>query len=364
MIFQTFDSSDIVAGRVQPVSTGLWANGEPIWTNFYTSSLQTRPTGSSNFDPLNGLYYTNVYDANPATTVTADIYFSVTYGHMAGSGSSEFDLNTNTGSLIKPTQAIYGQYRNLLLTPDDSMFTFQSGSLDVSVNVDSPDIYVINFKSDKVKDRLDAGQFALRISGSNGAFTFIDDSRQNSTILSTTGGKRFNIISGSLSSAYITGNTYQAVGSVYPDLGIIVLNPTALSEIVGNTSLGSLSTPASSLPEFAMMHRRLFSALAPNSNGSITARVTEYVPSRHYFIRIKNQNFNYSNNPSFVISNNESAINAGNLRFSEFSSDPKVFITTVGLYTESNDLVAVAKFSQPILKDFSNEILAKIKIDM
>jgi hypothetical protein len=54
----------------------------------------------------------------------------------------------------------------------------------------------------------------------------------------------------------------------------------------------------------------------------------------------------------------------GKLRFTDFYSNPKVYITTVGLYNETNDLVAVAKLSQPLLKDFTNECLIKIKIDV
>jgi hypothetical protein len=171
-------------------------------------------------------------------------------------------------------------------------------------------------------------------------------------------------VSGSLSTGQIgPGDVYKAIGAVYPDLGIIVFNPTVLQQIVGNSPMGPLGTPAAAISNFAMMHRRFYSALAPNSNASVTARVTEYVPSRHYFVRVKNQNFNYSNNPSFVISSDEDPINAGNLRFSSFSTDPKVYITTVGLYNDNNDLVAVAKLSQPILKDFSAECLIKIRLD-
>ena len=44
-------------------------------------------------------------------------------------------------------------------------------------------------------------------------------------------------------------------------------------------------------------------------------------------------------------------------------SNPKVFITTVGLYSDSNELVAVAKLSQPISKDFSKEALIRVKLD-
>jgi hypothetical protein len=97
------------------------------------------------------------------------------------------------------------------------------------------------------------------------------------------------------------------------------------------------------------------------------ARVTEYVAARHFFVRVKNQEFNYSNNPTFVISSDEAVNNpqdVGKLRFTDFYTNPKVYITTVGLYNESNDLVAVAKLSQPLLKDFTNECLIKIKIDI
>ena len=43
--------------------------------------------------------------------------------------------------------------------------------------------------------------------------------------------------------------------------------------------------------------------------------------------------------------------------------NPKTFITTVGLYNNSGDLVAVAKTSQPIAKDFTKEALIRVKLD-
>jgi hypothetical protein len=98
----------------------------------------------------------------------------------------------------------------------------------------------------------------------------------------------------------------------------------------------------------------------------LKARVTEYVPARHFFVRVKNQEFNYSNNPTFVINDTDnpaSSQDIGKLRFADFSTDPKVYVTTVGLYNESNDLVAVAKLSQPVLKDFANECLIRIRLD-
>ena len=43
--------------------------------------------------------------------------------------------------------------------------------------------------------------------------------------------------------------------------------------------------------------------------------------------------------------------------------NPTTYITTVGLYNDSGDLVAVAKLSQPVVKDFTKEALIRVKLD-
>lgn len=373
MIFKKFDSTDIVAGRTQPVSTGLWSDGTSSWGEFYTSSRQAQQS-SSKFEPLNGLYYTNVYDA-PTGSANADIYFSISYGHIAGSGSSAFDTGSSQGSLIYPTKAIYNQYKNLLLAPGDAAFSFVSSSITEPVT-SSNEIYAIAFRSSKYKDRLDPGQFELTLSGSSAftgtsTLTLIDDSRDNPDTGVQTGGKRYNLIRGTLENGPAKTRNYEAFGLMYPDLGIIILNPQKIAEVIGTVEEKSLYFKQSEWGDaFAKMNQTMFNAVRLGARySSMKARVTEYVPARHFFVRVKNQEYNYSNNPTFVISNSE-AISAGTpqdvgkLRFSDFYTNPKVYITTVGLYNESNDLVAVAKLSQPLLKDFTNECLIKIKIDV
>lgn len=373
MIFKQFDSTDIVAGRTQPVSTGLWSDGTSSWNAFYTSSRQAQQSASQ-FEPLNGLYYTNVYDA-PTGSVNADIYFSISYGHYAGSGSSDFDTGSAQGSLLFPTKAIYNQYRNLLLTPGDSKFTFVTSSISGS-GVNSDDIYAISFRNAKYKDRLDPGQFELTLSGSGvggtgNRVTLIDDSRSNPDTGIQSGYKRYNLIAGTLADGAAQTGNYQGIGLMYPDLGIIILNPAKVQALIGKIDGYSLywNTATNEWSgQFAKMNSLLFKSIKLGAAYSgMKARVTEYVPARHFFVRVKNQEYNYSNNPTFVISENDNPSNSqdiGKLRFSDFYTNPKVYITTVGLYNESNDLVAVAKLSQPLLKDFTNECLIKIKIDV
>ena len=161
---------------------------------------------------------------------------------------------------------------------------------------------------------------------------------------------------------------------MYPSLGLIVLNPSVIAAAVGPVTFRGISgfqlnNPTSSLwaGDFARMSDLMYETIRIGATmGSMKARVTEYVPARHFFVRVKNQELNYSNNPTFVITAQDSPASAqdiGKLRFADFANDPKVYVTTVGLYNDSNDLVAVAKLSQPALKDFTNELLIRIRLD-
>ncbi len=105
------------------------------------------------------------------------------------------------------------------------------------------------------------------------------------------------------------------------------------------------------------------------SSDNMRIRRSEYVPSRHYFVRVKNRDFNYSNNPTFTYSTaTTDAVTGeirqrGDIKQSDFLTDPKVYPTSVGLYNSNNELVAVAKLSRPAQKTFSNELLIKVRLD-
>ena len=67
--------------------------------------------------------------------------------------------------------------------------------------------------------------------------------------------------------------------------------------------------------------------------------------------------FNYSENPSFITGS------TGEVIYSQFINNPQTYITTVGLYNDSNELLAVAKLSRPLQKDFTSELLVRVKLD-
>lgn len=83
----------------------------------------------------------------------------------------------------------------------------------------------------------------------------------------------------------------------------------------------------------------------------------EVITSNYIFIRARNAEFNYSTNPSFVDPT------TGGVLYTDFITAPQTFITTVGLYNDNGDLLAVAKLSKPLKKDFTKEALIRVKLD-
>ena len=98
----------------------------------------------------------------------------------------------------------------------------------------------------------------------------------------------------------------------------------------------------------------MFNAISGGAD--FQARRTENVSTSHYFVRVQNREFNFSNNPTF-------SDTTGSFAQTTFETDPKVYITSIGLYNDSNELLAVAKTSQPIRKTFDSEALIKVKLD-
>jgi hypothetical protein len=352
-IYKRFGEFDKVNAKVEIVTTGLWANDSGSLNLFFTASTQT--TAQS------GKYYYNVYDQNPLTSETEEVQFAIAYGHVDGSGS--VDLATDDNALL-PTKATYAQYKSMLLDPTDTKFQFDNAS---GVATDANGIYVINVARARYREKMDAGNWSLSLSGSNGLFTFIDNSGKKFGDSYGLSGNVFKVVRGSLNlgtqaeatiTATTDSGTGEGFGEFYPDRGIIILNARAVGTTVGNVwneayqSIGSL-VPSNSTAADMENHKRLYYAI---KNGKdFEARRTENISTQHFFVRATNRQFNYSNNPTYIDAN-------GFFTEPTFETDPQTFITTVGLLNDANELIAVAKTSQPIVKSFDKEVLIKVKL--
>jgi hypothetical protein len=359
-IYKKFGAIDKVTNRTEIVTSGIWSGdaGSLTVNSTYTSSAQIAD--------ISGKYYIDVYN-ELISDDASEVQFSIAYGDVDGFGAPTLQ-QTDTSTL--PSKATYSQYANILLESGDSYFSVYNGT--TAGGLDLRNFYAININRARYKERLDPGNISISLSGSLSTITLIDDSGGTDENV-TTSGRVYNLVSGSLNIGSSLNSTInsptasngQGWGLFYPDMGIVLLNPAALSASVdvklapaygsqtdvyhNNSSSGSTYTANSG----SIM---LLKSLAGGADFQV--RRTENVSTSHYFVRANNREFNFSNNPTFVVTGS-----TGEFINSSFNRDPKVYITTVGLYDDANELLAVAKTSQPVVKSFDREIAIKVKLD-
>jgi hypothetical protein len=140
-------------------------------------------------------------------------------------------------------------------------------------------------------------------------------------------------------------------GFFYPDAGFIVINGEALRNETPSYWLRGSSYTSQKLGE------KMYNAISNSAAGyGFEIDSEEKISSQYNFIRVKNSEFNYSSNPSYIDTN-------GSLNNTTFADSPVTYITTIGLYNDDNNLLAVAKLSQPLKKDFTTEALVRVKLD-
>jgi hypothetical protein len=316
MSFSRYATEDSVVSS-EAVVTSMWANNVNPLTTFFTSSTYTE-------------YNVNVYQTGSALT-GSEIQFSLQYAHISGSGSAA--INAVASTTNSPSRIIYGEYRNLIFGTETTNFTFNSGT-----GTTSEDFYVINFSRSRYKESIYPGSLNLRLSGSAN-LSLTDDSSITSTTNFMGENRYYNIVD----TGSMTGTKY---GYLFPDLDIILLDCSLLDTAVTSTPTRTSNTTTNN----ALI---LFGAIKLGASFQLQSQET--ISSRYFFTRVKNSEFNYTTNPSIIDDN-------GSIIYSTLVNNPQTYITSVGLYNDNNELLAVAKLSRPLLKDFTKEQLLRIKL--
>lgn len=309
MSFIRLDPSDLVISA-DSVVVPTWSTGASTLSTFYTSSAQVASDS--------GKYYYDIYNANPASGSTSQVQFSIAFGHPYGSGSSAYN-STVVGK--SPTSTVYGQYRTLLLGDENSSF---NGAGDVD------GVFIIAISRSRFKEKIKPGSFQYNISADPDV-RIVDDTSAT-TVTYSDAGRVFNL-------KELTSLT--VVGKSYPDVGIVVIDRTAYNNL--------------DTPELDASLQSLFNILV-SSPVFLTSTSQETVTSNYVFARTRNSECNYTTNPSLISG-------SGEIRFTSLIENPQTFPTTVGLYNDNLDLLAVAKLSSPLKKDFTKESLLRIKLD-
>ena len=346
MSFKRFTPSDFLVSA-DSVTAPCWTNNVYDLTTFFSSSTQE---ASSQGDYVLAVYQT------ASTDDTAAIQFYLGYANKFGSGSTPYNASLPAYS---PSSTLYGQWRNLILEDENANFIFGS--------VTQSDFFIVSVERANYKQSLFPGSLNLAVKSGSTTINLTDNSNDVSVVPYINGTRVYQIISGSngtATTATAPGGSsvkgYTASGSYgwfLPDLGAMLLNAQALALTAASGGVGLIysgsqfNTSASN----GFNNTRIYNAIS--GAGSFELNSQENVTSDYVFVRPQNAEFNYTTNPSFISGS------TGEVLYSTFINNPQTYITTVGLYNDANELLAVAKLSRPLVKDFTKEALIRVKLD-
>jgi len=335
MSFKRLDPEDFVISADAITST-IWTGNVPTLSTFFTSSTQGSSTN----------YYLDVYNTGSALS-GSDVQFSIAYGNKFGSGSLLYNSSVTASSY---SRTIYGQYRTLVLGDENSDFIFGGYT--------SSEFHAISFDRSHYKESLLPGSLTLLLSSSAGKLYLTDDSKVSSTVTFLDSGRVYQLVSGSagtVNTRYTNGYTPNSgsYGFLLPDIGVILLNTRAVSCPIADGGIATNITASAGNAD-QLLNGKAYELIR---SGSFTVNSQETITSNYVFIRVRNSEFNYTENPSFISGS------TGDIIYTDFINNPVTYITTVGMYNDSNELLAVAKLSKPLQKDFTKEALVRVKLD-
>jgi len=339
MSFKRYDADDFLVSSDSITST-LWSTGTPALTQFFTSSVQF--AGSS------GNFYLSVYQTGSSLSDSIP-QFEIAYGNSTGLGGSYYNSAVATNT---PTLSIYGQYRALILEDETKSFTFGTEN-----NIHTAtDFWALSIERARYKESLFPGSLNLVLSGSG--YTkklYLTDNSKDVTVNTFVGSSRvYQLISGSNGTSGTLSNSGMvdglgSYGLVFPELGTILLNPQAISQSIHVDAIRTANSANGA------SNKILFDSIKAGEDFKLNSQET--ITSDYIFTRARNSEFNYTQNPTFISGS------TGEVIFDNFINNPQTYITTIGMYNDSNELLAVAKLSRPLIKDFTKEALVRVKLD-
>lgn len=367
--YKTFLDDDIVTSRT------LLHENIPITASIIGDTVY----GGDNVKSfLTHHMFQSIYDY-PHTSSAANHLLDLGVGITSNSpGSSSLDVH------VKKKINMYNQMAQVLVGYDASgqIMKFDKDGDQATGIVDDKltSVFIINFSRLLVKDEIKKNTFKLTLGlgDSNDVFSntcLISDlsASINYKVNSPTG--EYGILYASNFTDFEnTNQPSKEVGLIFYQAGVAIISTNIFAQydpgvsVVDNMNsnlLGQLTVnPVMRIDETNEFIQELFkNATIEEINTCFRTRIanltlnnTTELNSTIHFCRIGHSDFNYSSNPTYL---KDSKIVVKN----KTNDAPISYITTVGLYSPDNELLAVAKLSRPLIKDFTKEALIRVKLD-
>tara|TARA_Y100001937_G_scaffold127477_1_gene199868 strand:+ start:1116 stop:2231 length:1116 start_codon:yes stop_codon:yes gene_type:complete len=319
--------------------------------------------------------FQSVYDY-PYLSSSANHIFDVSMG--LGSGSALTAGSITGKNMENKKKNIYNQMAQVLMGYDSGnrIRRFDKDGDLVGTTTDlQKEVVFINFARLLTKDEIKKGSFQLDIGVTpshnlNGTAMFADRVRladtnaQNDYRVNSPAGDYGILYADSTAGTNLTtddGTT--KAGLIFYQAGIAVISASLFLD-ADDGGILSNSAGTCEMNSAGDNIKELFvSGAISASCDAIRQRIynvqfnnTTELNSTVYFCRAHHNEFNYSTNPTYLSSSQLVVKNIA-------SDTPVSYITTVGLYSADNELLAIAKLSEPLKKDPSNELTMRVRLD-
>ena len=352
----------------------------PLTGTIVSGTYGTFPNENNIKNYAHGMFQ-SVYDY-PYLSSSANHIFDITIGYDESSfaSASAYAGGANPGIQNSKKINMYNQHAQVLLGYTSSTNTVEIFESDLNFADNSnqmKEVFIVNFSRLLTKDQLKKGSFSITLGtgswadpfGSKGGATsghtgslILSDVSASATDEGTTNtrGGDYGVLfvtSGSGGTAVGNASTgSQAKGIVFYQAGIAIITASVFVNNTNDFYYNAAGTKYNVTAAFV-------SASITGSCDAVRRRIqnisfnnTTEINSTIYFCRVPSTKYNYSANPTYTT--------GSKIRVKNNATDtPVSYITTVGLYSTSNELLAVAKLSEPLKKDNSNEITLRVRLD-
>jgi len=363
-IFKNFSSTDIASTRT------LLHEAIPITGSIVSGTYQRGEGGTEeNIKNYSHGMFQSVYDY-PFLSSSANQLFDITVGYSNAISSSAYTQNTKKVNT-------YNQMAQLLNGYDHtgSIKKFQT-----SGGTDQDAMVFFNFARLLTKDEIKKESYIMTFASGGeweaaakfGSVITLQDLSGNSNYrVDSPVGEYGYIMSGASiapgpihgSPSFAGSDNHVEIGRIYYQAGIVAITasmgiPSGSNANQPGNDEGSFSINPKQTVNSALTGTTIqtFSNAVRNKLHNISFNNTTELNSTIYFCRVHHNDFNYSSNPTYLT--------ASKVRVKTTATDPPVtYITSVGLYSADNELLAVAKLSEPLKKDPTNELTLRVRLD-
>jgi hypothetical protein len=291
--------------------------------------------------------FQSVYDY-PYLSSSANHIFDLTVGLSPNSGLSS-SLNQQNSKKINT----YNQMAQVLVGNDitGSILEFDRDGNILGGGEKLKEVFFINFSRLLVKDEIKKDSFRLVV-GTGSFSTPFDGTLKTLGDYGAQNEYRVNSPSGEYGILY-TGSAAVAgtgVGLLFYQAGIAVITASLFAGATMTGSTGNVSNlfQTSSIEDACDALRLRINDIDFNNTTELNSTI--------YFCRLNHNEFNYSSNPTYLSSSKMVVKNSS-------MDNPVSYITSVGLYSADNELLATAKLSEPLKKDPTNEMILRVRLD-